>query len=45
MEILLKKKESARNDFIELWLKYFNDLNIKIINEQIIKKMTEKLTK
>jgi len=33
MEILLKKKkESARNDFIELWLKCLNDLNIKIID-------------
>ncbi|KAL6602680.1 hypothetical protein U3516DRAFT_759449 [Neocallimastix sp. 'constans'] len=32
MEILLKKKESVRNDFIELWLKCLNDLNIKIID-------------
>ncbi|KAG4108009.1 hypothetical protein H8356DRAFT_1379809 [Neocallimastix lanati (nom. inval.)] len=32
MEILLKKKESVRNDFIDLWLKCLNDLNIKIID-------------
>jgi len=32
MEILLKKKESVRNDFIKLWLKCLNDLNIKIID-------------
>jgi len=39
METLLKKKKkkkkrkiSVRNDFIELWLKCLNDLNIKIIN-------------
>ena len=32
MEILLKKKESVRNDIIELWLKFLNDLNIKIID-------------
>jgi len=38
MEILLekkkkkkKKKESNKNDFLKLWLKYLNDLNIKII--------------
>jgi len=34
MEILLKKKKKGkvRNDFIELWLKCLNDLNIKIID-------------
>jgi len=33
MEILLKKKKkSVRNDFIDLWLKCLNDLNVKIID-------------
>ena len=32
MEILLEKKGSNRNDFVELWLDCLRDLNIKIIN-------------
>jgi len=32
MEILLGKKESDRNDFVELWLDCLKYLNIKIIN-------------
>ena len=32
MEILLGKKGSNKNDFVELWLDYLRDLNIKIIN-------------
>jgi len=34
MEIPKKKKKEKRkrNEFVELWLKYLRDLNIKIIN-------------
>jgi len=34
MEIPMKKKKEKRkrNEFVELWLKYLRDLNIKIIN-------------